>query len=261
MTQMADGIASMNDGFEVTSRLPLDYVNQNSGRVQQTKVPANLSREQILDATLSCLLESGYDGTTIRKIAKRLDCAVGSIYRYFKDKRELLDAVLQRRFEPVLDQLEGHHTVRPSVGMYVKIALEDLSLYQLMFWIAMDARRDRAEAVADTGRMGVPRVLDEIIEAWGGRFTQEDLVEGFWAGLHGHIMVSGSVDDVLAKMSFPSEKHVASSPMPPAPRLTPVIVQSSPPPPRMNRGSEKSGAPEPRFVDARERDEEDVTLL
>ena len=59
---------------------------------EPVRVPAVLSRGQILDATETCLAELGYDGTTIRAIAKRLDCAVGTIYRYFRDKRSLLTA-------------------------------------------------------------------------------------------------------------------------------------------------------------------------
>ena len=54
------------------------------------RTPTHLSRDQILDATGRCLASRGYDATTIRTIAGVLDCAVGSIYRYFRDKRELL---------------------------------------------------------------------------------------------------------------------------------------------------------------------------
>ncbi|QQE11891.1 TetR/AcrR family transcriptional regulator [Planctomycetota bacterium] len=251
MTQMADGLAAMNEELHVSQRLPLDYVNQQTASAAPTKVPANLSRGQILDATLSCLLESGYDGTTIRKIAKRLDCAVGSIYRYFKDKRELLDAVLQRRFEPVLEQLEVHHTVRPSVSAYVRIAMEEPTLYQLMFWIASDPEAKVPQ---------IPGVIGEVIDAWGDRFTQEDFGKVFWAKLHGTILVNSGLDDVIAAMEFPSEKHATSSPKPPAPRLTPVVVQSSPPPPRMG-----GGIPQPKnnMVQAgyADKDHEDVTLL
>ena len=39
------------------------------------KKPTHLSRLQILDATEVCLNTEGYDGTTIRRIAKQLNCA------------------------------------------------------------------------------------------------------------------------------------------------------------------------------------------
>ena len=53
-------------------------------------------RETIVEAASALFLQAGYEATTIADVAARAQMAVGSIYRYVADKRELLEAVRQR---------------------------------------------------------------------------------------------------------------------------------------------------------------------
>ncbi len=144
------------------------------------KTPAvHLSRAQILHATAICLAEVGYDGTTIRRIAKQLNCAVGSIYRYFEDKRSLLDAVTQARFEPVAQVAEV--SAERSAALYAHAAADEPQQYRLMFWLASVGRPD--------GVPGVPAVIQQIIEVWARQMGDRRKAERFWAQLHGRIML------------------------------------------------------------------------
>ncbi len=59
----------------------------NSGR------PARLSREQILDAALVLLRDSGGQDLSIRQLAQRLETVPGNLYTYFSNKAALLDAL------------------------------------------------------------------------------------------------------------------------------------------------------------------------
>ncbi|MEX0741186.1 MAG: TetR/AcrR family transcriptional regulator [Phycisphaeraceae bacterium] len=149
-----------------------------SATMMLRSAPTNgsLSREQILHATHACYMADGYDGTTIRAIAGRLDCAVGSIYRYFHDKRELLLACGSAVFEPLLEQVQRRE-LEPAVSFrrYVELAAEHDALYRLLFWLS----------VADD-RPAVPRVVAELLEAWA-----EDIAEAptYWATAHGLLML------------------------------------------------------------------------
>jgi len=148
--------------------------------VRTAKQPAvHLSRAQILHATAICLAECGYDGTTIRRIAKQLNCAVGSIYRYFDDKRSLLDAVTQARFEPVAQVAEV--SAERSAALYAHAAADEPQQYRLMFWLASVG--DHHEAP------GVPAVVQRIINAWADQMGDRRKAERFWAQLHGRIML------------------------------------------------------------------------
>jgi len=119
-------------------------------------VGKHLSREQIMHVTARLLREAGYDKTTIRGIAKRLDCAVGSIYRYFADKRELLFAVAESALEPASALVEAGGSVEQSAREYHRLAGRDPALYRLMFWLASvieagkagEEGRDEADAGA-----------------------------------------------------------------------------------------------------------------
>lgn len=157
--------------------------------VATPKAPTQLSRGQILDATEACLQELGYDGTTIRRIAKQLDCAVGSIYRYFDDKRALLAAVVQRRFEPVLERIEQGAPADASANLYAQIASEQPELYRLMFWLSSIGKTTQANTLPD--------VVQKIIESWTTQFNDQRVAESFWSQLHGAIMQGRRIDDLL----------------------------------------------------------------
>ena len=145
-----------------------------------------LSLPQILDATAACLDESGYDGTTIRRIAARLNCAVGSIYRYCSDKRTLLSAVTQRRFEPIVQAIEDHVAVTQSARSYASIALSDPQQYRLMFWLAsMDP--DRSDNA-------LPPIIQQIIDGWTRQVGDPRIARHLWARVHGGIMLGTSID-------------------------------------------------------------------
>lgn len=164
----------------------------------------HLSREQILDATEQCLLEEGYDGSTIRRIAKQLGCAVGSIYRYFQDKRELLDAVVQRRFEPVATHAEVDTAMDRTVEMYVQIARKRPDLYRLMMWLVSVDHHN--------GSAALPKVIDRIVQAWADQMHDRTRAEKIWIQLHGGIMLGQSVDMILDQLQLrPIHQGVAAN--------------------------------------------------
>ena len=61
------------------------------------------TREKILEAALACFEEHGYDETTTAAIARRARIAVGTLYGYFADKRDILLEVLDRTLREVAD--------------------------------------------------------------------------------------------------------------------------------------------------------------
>ena len=57
------------------------------------------SRERILDATIEIASLRGYQGTSIAEVSKRSGLPASSIYWHFKDKDDLIAAVIQRSFD------------------------------------------------------------------------------------------------------------------------------------------------------------------
>lgn len=61
-----------------------------------TQDRASRQVERILDAACAEVVERGYDAASTSGIAKRAEIAVGSVYRYFPDKRSLIQAIERR---------------------------------------------------------------------------------------------------------------------------------------------------------------------
>ncbi|WP_428390076.1 TetR/AcrR family transcriptional regulator [Mucisphaera sp.] len=153
---------------------------------------APLSRDQILDATQICLNDLGYDGTTIRKIASQLGCAVGSIYRYFKDKRDLLAEVTQRRFVPVLQLIEDGAPLEKSLEAYARVAAEEPEQYRLMFWLASLSDNKAARVL--------PAMVEKLLAGW----TQQagvaaEKADEAWCAMHGGLMIGQDVQILVAR--------------------------------------------------------------
>src|ERR687896_123729 len=53
-----------------------------------------LSEERIVEAALALVEREGWDGLSMRRLAQELDVWPMAVYRYFRDKDELLDAML-----------------------------------------------------------------------------------------------------------------------------------------------------------------------
>jgi len=191
MTQMTDGTVPPTHPPHAPS-VPASPDGSGTGTLRPLRPHAQLSRSQILDATEECLIDKGYDGTTIRRIAAALGCAVGSIYRYFTDKRELLDAVAQRRFRPVLEHVRGRQRVRRTATLYVQVATDQPEVYRLMFWLASIGRNSAGGAM--------PQIVSQIIEGWATQLGGQAEAELFWSRLHGRLMLGGAVEPILASV-------------------------------------------------------------
>lgn len=180
----------------------------------------NLSRTQIIQITRRCFDETGYDGVTIRAIARDLGCAVGSIYRYFEDKRALLSATAQDQFESVAKMVESGGSFEESLKAYVDCAKASPQLYHLMFWlctIGTDAGVAR-RGPRRLGRQGLspqgiasptisaevasedetlPSVVRRIVAEWGRRLGYDALARQCWASVHGQLALGHSPAAIL----------------------------------------------------------------
>jgi AcrR family transcriptional regulator len=54
------------------------------------------TREKLLNAAQAIFIEKGYDDATTREITERADLGAGTFYVYFRDKRDVYDALVRR---------------------------------------------------------------------------------------------------------------------------------------------------------------------
>src|ERR1700738_5415391 len=62
--------------------------------------------DAILDAAKGAFADKGFEGTSIADIARIAEISDGLVYRYFRNKRELLYEVLRKFYERILLDLE-----------------------------------------------------------------------------------------------------------------------------------------------------------
>jgi len=60
---------------------------------------ADLRKKEILNAAWMSIMEKGYEKTTMREIAKRMNASTGVLYTYFKTKDEILEETQTRILE------------------------------------------------------------------------------------------------------------------------------------------------------------------
>ncbi|MDR3663889.1 MAG: TetR/AcrR family transcriptional regulator [Mycobacterium sp.] len=69
-----------------------------TSKPRRKRADGELSRERILDAATEIASERGYEGTSIALVSKKCGLPASSIYWHFKDKDDLLAAVIERSF-------------------------------------------------------------------------------------------------------------------------------------------------------------------
>lgn len=72
-------------------------------RAKQARAQATVSA--ILEAAAQVLGRDGYARASTNRIAERAGVSVGSVYEYFRDKDELIDALIQQQLDALLAQL------------------------------------------------------------------------------------------------------------------------------------------------------------
>ena len=67
-------------------------------KTRRKRADGEQSRERIIDAATEIASERGYEGTSIGLVSKKCGLPASSIYWHFKDKDDLLAAVIERSF-------------------------------------------------------------------------------------------------------------------------------------------------------------------
>ena len=99
-------------------------------------------RQRIIDAAIQMFLEEGYEKTSIRNIAEKIEYSPATIYLYYKDKDELLYDVQGQAFEK-LDLAFHEKATSPDpikrleqiMETYIRFGKKNPELYDLMFII------------------------------------------------------------------------------------------------------------------------------
>lgn len=169
---------------------------------EEMTISARMQREReemrtlILNAACSIFLEKGYEQTSIRTIAERIEYSPGTIYLYFKDRDDIFHALHEEGFKRLLLTMQPLQFVSDpferlkAMGrQYIDFGINNRDFYDLMFIMKVPMRHEHAGGKWEMGS----RTLDFLkanIRACQerGHFQGKDveyLSFMIWSGVHG----------------------------------------------------------------------------
>ncbi len=180
--------------MSIDANIPeLQHESRRRVRIPQ-QARSRRSREAVLEAAIYCFEAHGYDETTTALIAERAGIAVGTLYSYFRDKREilleLLDSTVAVLASEIIETLDPEHWRGEDPRELVRGLIDAIfhtqklrpGLQRLMWerYFKDEEFRQRFVAIRDRTREAVDRFADALAfegrlrACWGMRTRRRD---------------------------------------------------------------------------------------
>jgi AcrR family transcriptional regulator len=132
----------------------------------------SLARQEIQDAVIRILTRPGARGLTMEKVAMEAGMAKGTLYLYYKDKKQLIQSVKDASFNPLVEEilvilggpLPPAERLTRAIARHVGYFDENRGFFRVLLWDRQlpgaRARRDQSDRYR-AYVLGVTRVLEE----------------------------------------------------------------------------------------------------
>ncbi len=174
------------------------------GSAERRQRESQETRQKIMDAARDLFVSRGYDATSMRAVAKRIEYTPTAIYHHFESKEHLLREICSADFRNLAgvfhrlgridDPVERLHRIGEA---YVHFGLENPMHYQLMFMaVRPTPEDDHGPVKGDPSEDAYAFLLQTVEEAMkAGRFLPEyddpgTVAQILWGSLHGLVSLS-----------------------------------------------------------------------
>lgn len=167
-------------------------------------------RGRILDAARDLFATQGYDAVTLRRVADCIEYCPATIYKYFRDKEEMVRALvaqdmaaLMDAFRPSMAKQTPLERLRSFGLAYIDMGLGQRNHYRLMFMTPLLPGNDpmyrekRDDPQMDSYGLFLS-VIQECVDSgiFRPQFRDaESIAQTIWAGLHGVISLHIALGD------------------------------------------------------------------
>jgi len=156
-------------------------------------------KDLILNAAREIFLAEGYENTSMRKIASKIEYSPGIIYLHYRDKNELLLALhnkafeckMKALFESVKDIPDPMQRLIATGKAYLEYGINNIQDYELMFVLSctMEALAVKQEFWKD-GALAIGMLKTNIQECVNAGYFRKDLNLDaaslmLWSQVHG----------------------------------------------------------------------------
>lgn len=161
------------------------------------------TRQSILATARELFLLKGFEATTIRNIAEKIEYSPSTIYQHFKDKNEIFYTIHSEAFAELVRYLSASEIHKNPMDqlialgqIYIQFALENPELYDLMF--IMEAPIDFLDYLEDAnwteGKMAFDYLKSVIANCIQQGLIKETDLESLsyliWSTVHGLVTIS-----------------------------------------------------------------------
>ncbi len=161
------------------------------------------TRQSILATAKELFLLKGFEATTIRNIAEKIEYSPSTIYQHFKDKNEIFYTIHSEAFAELVRYLNASEMHKNPMDqlialgqIYIQFALENPELYDLMF--IMEAPIDFLNYLEDAnwieGKMAFDYLKSVIANCIQQGLIKETDLESLsyliWSTVHGLVTIS-----------------------------------------------------------------------
>jgi AcrR family transcriptional regulator len=161
------------------------------------------TRQSILATARELFLLKGFEATTIRNIAEKIEYSPSTIYQHFKDKNEIFYTIHSEAFAELVRYLNASEMHKNPMDqlialgqIYIQFALENPELYDLMF--IMEAPIDFLNYLEDAnwteGKIAFDYLKSVIANCIQQGLIKETDLESLsyliWSTVHGLVTIS-----------------------------------------------------------------------
>jgi AcrR family transcriptional regulator len=160
------------------------------------------NRQRILDTARDLLVDEGYEGVTMRRLAERIEYSPTAIYQHFADKQALLTELSVCDFKAFTDRFELVPRDLPPLAKltalgraYVRFAQEHPAQYRHLFMtkreISDEAHAAKPDEDAYTllcGAVDAAIATGDIHPGWASK--RDFVAQTLWASLHGVVALA-----------------------------------------------------------------------
>lgn len=134
-------------------------------------------RAQILQAFATVLADHGYAGATIAAVAAQADLAAGLLHHHFKNKQEMLEALLQTLIVGFRARVQLYKDQKDPLLAYADGALKldaHADITAARCWVGLFAEAVRSPSLFRKVRTLIDAEIETIRQRSGGRLSNQD---------------------------------------------------------------------------------------
>ncbi len=119
---------------------------------RRTKEEAEQTREAVLKSALDIFYEKGFSRTTFDEVAKRINLTKGAVYWHFRNKADLLAALIKQKFDIKHREIEPRDTIltvdalREQIRLHAQAIEQDPDFCKFLFFLIY--QMEWSEAIA-----------------------------------------------------------------------------------------------------------------